>query len=720
MAVKLLPLVFPKKARHCVNLLARLSSVPCAVDFGILQETHQGSSSGSGYESNVKSLRNNLVPDNLIWVLRSTPDIETSVRIFRWAALQKIFQHTAGTYCVMALKLGLAGNVREMEVLCQNMIKDECPGAEDALVSLVETFVEHRRVNAAIRVLASMIAGNFRPSIVLFNAILGSLVAEKGDLKDVLFVYKEMVKACRVPTVDTLNYLLEALFEAGWVDSALDQYRRMNKKGCHPNSRTFEVVIGNLIMMDCANEAVLILKDMLELGVQMDSRFYTLVVPHFCKENNLAEGMRLFESMKAAKFVPDITIYATLIHHLCSKFLVVEANRLLQEMINNGVMPSDDILEDMVIGLCRLGKISQAIDLLEDKKVLATSPHNALISGCCNAGEFFLAKQLLEKMCESAIADCGSWNILVRWLSQHCNLKQALQVLGNMIVTSLVPDSSTVSALVIGYCKLGKYDDATKLFDRFYANLFVLDSLSYSELIRGLCEVEKYSKATEIFCCMSMRKHSLESSSFNMLIKGVFDEGGIHEAKEILSLAADCGVHYNDETYSVLLNCLSETPKYQLVLLAQIVINGFDISSDAYAILIRGIFHTSDQVNEAALLFNLMVAERAIPESECLLDLLSLFACRSQLHMISSSINMLLYDLVLNSDMYSLLINGLWKEGYVCKARELLDLMLERGWIPDATTHGLFIGPTSIQETDCRNLQIDNISSILAEGLERI
>lgn len=726
MAVKLLPLASPKKIRYWVNLFARLSSVPDAVDFGILEETHRISRNSSNYESKIKSLRSKLVPDDLIRVLGSTMDIESSVRIFRWAAIQKSFQHTAGTYCVIILKLGLAGNVKEMEEFCQNMIRDRCPGAEDALVSLVEKFVDHGRTNVAIQVLASMITGGLRPTTELFNVVLGALVAEKGELKDVIFVYKEMVKAGRVPTIDTLNHLLEALFDAGWVDSALDQYRRMNKKGCHPNRRTFEIIIRNLTTKGRVDDAIVIMLEMLELGMEMDSRFSNYIIPLLCRENKLMEGMRLFDRMKTSKLAPDPSVYRTLIHHLCADCLVDEANKLLEEMIGSGVVPSDDVLEDMVVGLCKLGKMPEAINLLEDKEVLATSPHNALLSCCCNAGVFFLAKELLQKMCERDIADRGSWNILIRWLSANFKLKQALQVLGRMIVGSWIPDSSTDSALVLGYCKLGKHGDALKLYDRLRASSGVLDLLSYSELIKCLCEVGKTVKATEVFRYMSMKKHPLESTSFDMLIKGDIDKRGTHEAREILSLAAECGISYSDETYTIMLNGLSEKPKDQLTVLAQMVVRGFGISSEAYAILIRGALTSLDRAKEASLLFDRMVAEGAIPESECLLDLVSIFAQHSQLHMISCSIDKLLSSLVLDLDMYCLLINGLWKEGCKSKACELLDLMLDRGLVPDATTHGLFTRPTSIEETNWGNLESgnsiveDNISSILTEGLGRI
>ncbi|OWM72380.1 hypothetical protein CDL15_Pgr018265 [Punica granatum] len=264
-----------------------------------------------------------------------------------------------------------------------------------------------------------------------------------------------------------------------------------------------------------------------------------------------------------------------------------------------------------------------------------------------------MAKELLEQTCERDIVDCDSWNILIRWLCGHFKLKQALQVLGKMVVASLVPDSSTHSALILGYSKLGLHDDAIKLFDRVCASCWLLDPLSHSELIKSLCAIGRTLEAAEVFRYMSVKKHPLESCSFNMLMKAIFDTRGIHEARKMLTLAAECGVSFSDETYTVMLDGLSEKPKYQFIVLAQMVVRGFGISREAYAILIRGAMSSLSQAKEAVLLFNLMVTEGMIPESESLLDLLSIFAGHSQLHKISCSIvELLSTHEVLNSDMY--------------------------------------------------------------------
>jgi len=287
MAVKLSSLAISKRIPKWVNQNAFISSVSCANSIEIFPENNQNPPNSSDFEQNFQFLRNKLSPDNLIRVLDNTSDLNSAVRIFKWAALQKRFCHTADTYYRIILKLGMAGNVKEMEGFCQNMVKDRCPGVEEAFVALIDTFVKHCRLSETIRVIVNMNSGGFKPSIDTFNAVLAALVDEKREFQDVMFVYKEMVKAGIVPSVDTLNHLLEALFETNNVQSALDQFRRMNKKGCNPNSRTFEIVIKGLVEKSRVDEAVIVLGEMSELGCQPGLSFYTCTIPLFCREISL-------------------------------------------------------------------------------------------------------------------------------------------------------------------------------------------------------------------------------------------------------------------------------------------------------------------------------------------------------------------------------------------------------------------------------------------------
>lgn len=93
---------------------------------------------------------------------------------------------------------------------------------------------------------------------------------------------------------------------------------------------------------------------------------------------------------------------------------------------------------------------------------------------------------------------------------------------------------------------------------------------------------------------------------------------------------------------------------------------------------------------------------------------------QSQLHRIFLALDKLIKNHeVLDSAMCNILINGLWKEGYRSEACRMLDMMLEKGWVPDASTHGLLMGSV-VREEAKGKLDIDTqdkISNILEEGL---
>ena len=259
MAIKLPSSAHPTRFLRWVYLssscIADISETP-----GILKPKDS-----SEFDQNLNFLKNKLAPDNLIRALDRTSDLNSAVRIIKWASRQKSFHHTSNTYFRIILKLGMAGKVLEMRDFCEYMVKDRCPGAEEALVALVHTFVGHRRIKEAIVVLVNMNLGGYRPPIEVFNVLLGALVGgESRDFQSALFVYKEMVKACVLPTVDILNYLLEVLFATNRNELALHQFRRMNNKGCDSNSKTFEILVKGLIESGRVDEAATVLEQMLK------------------------------------------------------------------------------------------------------------------------------------------------------------------------------------------------------------------------------------------------------------------------------------------------------------------------------------------------------------------------------------------------------------------------------------------------------------------------
>ncbi|XP_057963149.1 pentatricopeptide repeat-containing protein At1g63330-like [Malania oleifera] len=728
MAVKLSRLAFFKTIPKWASVNARVASFSCANQIQNTSEDDHTPHNTSDFEAKIQFLRNKLSPDNLTRVLDSTNDLGSALKIFKWAALQKRFRHTRETYCSIISKLGMNGCVQEMEGFCAEMVRERCPGLEDAFAALIVSFVRDHRVQEAIRVLVAMSLGGYKPNVVVFNLLLSAIVEERRDFQSVLFVYKEMVKAGIVPTVDTLNYLLEALFGMEQIDSTIGQFRRMNKKGCHPNSRTFEIIISGLVVRNRVNEATTILHEMFEAGFEPDLSFYTSTIPLFCSANKPEQGIRLLRMMTASKMVPNSLLYEVLIHCLCENLYLKDAIGILEEMIEHGVIVVADVFVKIIECFCKLGRFNEAKGFLEEKHVMEALPHNALLGGYCNAGDISMAQSVFEKMVERNMADSDSWNILIRWFCENSNLRKAYETLGRMIVTSFIPDYASYSALVVGNCKLNEYRCAMELFHRIRGNSWVLDSVCYAELLGGLCQAEKLQEAAEVFCYMSSKRCSLQSSSFDMLIEGICIKGEVDRAIRMLPLARYSGTPCASATYNTIMLGLSRTKRGKdlLVVLSQMLVDGCILDVEAYCILIQSMSAQS-RAKDCTLFFNMMVREGFVPDSETLACLLSCLADHSQLHMILSAVNKLACDFdILNSSTFNILVNGLWKGGYEREARQLLDLMLEKGWVPDSITHGLLIGSGVREEmdgtrvTDKNSVKQDIVSNILAEGLGKM
>ncbi|KAK9153384.1 hypothetical protein Sjap_000864 [Stephania japonica] len=726
MASKLTNFVTSRQIPIWFSLNSYISSLSCANPSEISPETHQNVPKINEFDPKIRSFKNMLTPETLIRVLDSAPDLNSSIEIFRWASLQNRFRHTADTYRWMIFKAGMAGNGEEFDILCREMVSERCPNSEEAFGGLIESFVKNRRVREAVRVLEIMNLSKFRVSIGVCNALLGILVEQRRDFCTFLFAYKEMVKAGTVPNVETLNYLIEVLCENNMVDCALDQFRRMGNKGCSPNSRTFELLICGLCWSSRVDECVMMLDEMCKNSCSPSCEFYSNVIPLLCMFNRPDEGVRLFYMMKDSGFSPSVDIYRFLVHCLCENLKLDDAEKLFAQMVEGSLGPTSELYEDIVIGLCKLGRFVEACNFLEENLVLMTSPHNSLIEGYCNAGRFCEANDHLEKMVVRKVADDVSWSILIRGLCEKAKTRKGLEVLNRMIVSSYIPDVAAYSALIFGFCRESKFGEALGLFHQVRVRYWVLDSSSCSELIEGLCHEKKVHEASDVFCYMSRRGSSIRSSSFDILIKSVCLFGKLDAAISLCSLAYHSDASCIVATYKTILQGLDELGQVKngSILFSRMLVLGCALDAEMYHLLIDGM-HLQNRTNDCAHLLKQMVDDGFIPSSMTLDKLLSTLACNSQLHLVIQSVEKLVcMEGVIAVDMYNMMIGGLWKEGYKHEAGKLLDLMLEKGWVPDATTHGLLIGSSVGEEGDGLSeaskdfvLQ-DRVGNILVEGLE--
>ncbi|XP_071729743.1 uncharacterized protein [Rutidosis leptorrhynchoides] len=707
------------------HLNSYLSSLSGANRIRTVPKDDQNPSNSSQFEENIQSLKDNPHPQTLIKVLSSTNDLNSSLKLFKWASLQNQFYHTTDTYYHIIMKLGVASRVDEMEGFCNEMVKYAFAASEQALLSLIDSFISYNKIDEALRVFFVLNSVGHKPPIVLINRLLGVLVEGKKGIKSVLFVYKEMVKASIFPNVETLNYILEALFDTGRVDSAMDQYKRIRKKGCCPNSRTYEIMVSGLICNNLLDEAIVVLDEILDNNCDLESKFFSNVLPLLFKMNKHDIGLRLFEKMRTCSIVPDLLVYEVLIRYYTKNVHLGEAINLFNAMISRDLKPPDSVYVDVVNGFCILNKLSEAKQFLEDQQVTDANSYNVLLESYCQVSNYVDVIRLFQKMVEKNIINSISWNILIRFLVDNQTNDIVYKAFGKMIVSGLIPDSKTYSALILGNCKSNKVDDAVDLFHQVVEENWVVDSSCYAALIESLCKMDKILEAVDVFRYMSFNKCTLHACSFSMLIRRLCLIGKVDKVVNLLPLAYNTGLFCSSEDYVIIMKGVSQLTKGNgvLVIIAKMVIQGCYIDSGVYNELVKTMSE-HHRVTECAFFLNRMVNEGWLPNTEVLSISFSFLARKFKLHMVLPAIQNLCSvsgHEVLNRAICSILINGLWKEGYKYEARWLLDMMLEKGWVPDATTHRLLVNSGASETSSYENDDVkDEITCILSEGFREL
>uniref|UniRef100_A0A0E0KK54 Pentacotripeptide-repeat region of PRORP domain-containing protein n=1 Tax=Oryza punctata TaxID=4537 RepID=A0A0E0KK54_ORYPU len=678
----------------------------------------------SEFGSAIRSLRSNPQPERLAHILDSASDFSLALRIFRWAAYQRMPIHTVDTYACMIVKLGDAGNHHDIGEFLKEMVRLDVPGLEKVMNDLVQFLSGKNRFDEALLVIQHASSGNFKLSVSSCNGVLCGLVKEGRGLRPFMRAYMEVVKAGVLPDVETLNWLIEVLCEAGHLELALVQFDKMSKKRCIPNSHTFKILITALCSHGRADESADVFDKMLQLRCIPDSSFCVQVLPLFCKFNKLKEARKLHQMMKEYNLQSDQHLCSTLIRCLCENQLLDDAVTTFNEMIASGHAPMRSTFVNIVDCYCTLGQFHKAVNFLEENDVAEIEAYNVLVRSLCKIGRLQDSVNYLTELHSRGLANCQSWNIVIAQFCNNGNIRRASELICRMIVSSFTADESTYSSVVSCYCKLGLYKNALDMFSRLDVSNLSLNSESFSQLVESLCHMKKIQEAAEVFKYHCKRGCSLTSESLEMLIQESCMVGMIREAIKMRSLAVCTGTSCSFTTYNTIFRALLHSKKKDVLLLfAHMLMEGCLLNEYTYNCILR-CFLTRETIFEAAILFNRMVKDGFVPDQETFELLVPDMALSSLLNMISESLlTVVNIDGMMNPRISNIIIYGLIKEGFKSEACKFLDQMIEKGSVPDSRTHSILLSSSGLEESreiDEVNHAVDddNVSNILLEGLD--
>lgn len=110
-----------------------------------------------------------------------------------------------------------------------------------------------------------------------------------------------------------------------------------------------------------------------------------------------------------------------------------------------------------------------------------------------------------------------------------------------------IPEVVIYTAVVEGFCKAQKLDDAKRIFGKMKSNGISPNAFSYAVLIRGLCKGKRLEDAVEICVEMLDAGHSPNLATFTGLVDVFCQEKGLEEAQSVIRALTQKGSYFDEK-----------------------------------------------------------------------------------------------------------------------------------------------------------------------------
>ncbi|KAJ4972600.1 hypothetical protein NE237_005774 [Protea cynaroides] len=594
---------------------------------------------------------------------------------------------------------------------------------EDSLIpefsSLVLKECEHGNVQAALRVKDEMVRWGQELSLCAYTTLVNHLSASHFHVKAAIGLLEEMPKQASHLDQTTLNLLIQTVSKEGF---------------------------------SCLGRRLL--DGMRQRNLLIQNETYTALIAGLCKEGNMRELHECWELARIHKWLPRLKDCKALIGHLCQLGQLRKALELFESMLATYTDSTADVCNMFIEELSVKGCTSIGNVLLEEVLglggILDQAAYNHLIRGFCKEKRFSEAFGVLDAMLGKKMALCvDACTLLIPQLIRFHRMEK-LMALKEIFSKKQTACFSVYSAIIKGFCKIGKVGEATLQFKEMLANRVQPDSETYNVMVQGHCGINNLRGALEFLASMTRNNFSLSISSYRSLVFCMCMEGRVLYAlrmKELMLRVANCPIL---AVYNILIHRLFHSGNSTLVitLLHEMHEKGLLLDEVSYNFLVHGYLKCKDvsrsekalttmidkdlrpnnrslgsmirhlcnegELDKALQMSSVMELRRWVHSSVVQNAIAVSFLSRGRLQEAEDFLDRMKHKgLIPNSICYDLLLKRFCYYGRLNKAVDLMDIMLKKGNIPSPSSYDFVI------QCHCAYNAFDQALDFHAEMLDR-
>ncbi|KAK9076828.1 hypothetical protein SSX86_005162 [Deinandra increscens subsp. villosa] len=334
--------------------------------------------------------------------------------------------------------------------------------------------------------------------------------------------------------------LVHEYFKVGSMVSALEKDKEMVEKKIERDTVSYTILINGFSKEGLVEKGVGFLYKMKKEGIKPNLITYTTIMLGFCKKGKLEEALNLFKIVEDLGMKVDEFVYATLIDGFCRTCDFDNVFRLLDEMNKKGVHPTIVTYNTIINGLCKSGRTGEAYEIsrnLNGDAITYTTLLHGYIKEKDSTGLLTTKKRLEEAEIHMDAIMC---NVLIKALFTVGLFEDIDVIYKGMAEMGLAANHVTYCTLIDGYCKFGRIEDALEIFDEF--RMTSVDSVAcYNCIINGLCKRNMIDIAIQVFLELNERGMPLDPGICQLLLQSILRTMGPTGILDFISKIGNLG-----------------------------------------------------------------------------------------------------------------------------------------------------------------------------------
>ncbi|KAG8044205.1 hypothetical protein GUJ93_ZPchr0229g18742 [Zizania palustris] len=420
--------------------------------------------------------------------------------------------------------------------------------------STIDGLCKSKAMDKAYDLFREMKKQGISPNVVTYNSTIDGLCKSKkwtrlrslGMWKESVRTFKDMSNCGLTPCVISCNSFMHALCKRGRIKEAKDIFDSMVKNGPKPNVACYSVLLHGYATQGCFADVGNMFNLMESNGITPDHHVFNILINAFARRGMMDKAILIFEDMRKKGVNPN--------GH-CIHGYLVKANELISEMMNKGIPPPCiKFFNSIINNLCKEGRVAKVGDMKEALRIVDVMTSVGVEP---DAGRTNTAKKIFNEM-----IDCGmtvsnaTYNIVLGGLCRNNCTDEAIMLLDKLFAMNIKNDVVIFTTMISAMFKVGRREEAKKLFaaistyglvpdmytdeaimllDKLFAMNIKNDVVVFTTMISAMFKVGRREEAKKLFAAISTYGLVPDMYTYGVMINNLIKEDSFEEADNIFS-----------------------------------------------------------------------------------------------------------------------------------------------------------------------------------------